>query len=153
MGMYTEIYVKAVLKEDVDDNVINILKYMLGIDDVELEDFTIPSHSLFKTDRWDSMLRSGSYYHVPYTVKLFEYNDISESYYLVVRSDFKNYQDEIGKFFDWITPYLKKYGDKTFIGYSLYEGDDEPKLYYIEGCDLWEIQLNIHLIITQMLKC
>ena len=30
MGMYTEIYVKAVLKEDVDDNVINILKYMLG---------------------------------------------------------------------------------------------------------------------------
>ena len=26
--------------------------------------------------------------------------------------------------------------DKTFIGYSLYEEDDEPKLYYIEGCDL-----------------
>ena len=48
MSMYTEIYVKAVLKEDVDDNVINIIKYMLGIDDVELEDFEIPSHSLFK---------------------------------------------------------------------------------------------------------
>ena len=31
MSMYTEIYVKAVLKEDVDDNVINILKYMLGM--------------------------------------------------------------------------------------------------------------------------
>ena len=30
MSMYTEIYVKALLKEDVDDNVINILKYMLG---------------------------------------------------------------------------------------------------------------------------
>ena len=55
MGMYTEIYVKAVLKENVDDNVINILKYMLGIDDVELEDFTLPSHSLFKTDRWDDL--------------------------------------------------------------------------------------------------
>ena len=136
MGTYAEIYVKAVLKEDVDDNVINILKYMLGMDDVELEDLTIPSHSLFKTYRWDSMLRSGSYYHVPYTVKLFEYNDISEGYYLVVRSDFKNYQDEIGKFFDWITPYIKKYGDKTFIGYSLYEEYDEPKLYYIEGCNL-----------------
>ena len=63
-----------------------------GIDDVELDDFEIPSHSLFKTDRWDSMLRSGSYYHIPYNVKLFEYNDISENYYLVVRSDFKNYQ-------------------------------------------------------------
>ena len=129
MSMYTEIYVKAVLKEDVDDNVINILKYMLGMDDVELEDFEIPSHGLFKTDRWDSMLRSGGYYN---TVKLFEYNDTSENYYLVVRSDFKNYQGEIGKFFDWITPYVKKYGDKTFIGYSLYDEDDEPKLYYIE---------------------
>ena len=40
MGMYTEIYVKAVLKEDVDDNVINILKYMLGMDNIELEDLT-----------------------------------------------------------------------------------------------------------------
>ena len=130
MGMYTEIYVKAVLKKDVDDNVVNIIKYMMGIDDVELEDLTIPSHSLFKTDRWGSMLRSSSYYHMPYTVKLFEYNDISENYYLVVRSDFKNYGGEIGKFFDWITPYIEKCGDKTFIGYCLYEEYDEPKLYY-----------------------
>ena len=136
MGMYSEIYVKAVLKKDVDDNVVNIIKYMLGIDDVELEDLTIPSHSLFETGRWDSMLRSGSYYHIPYTIKLFEYNDISENYYLVVRSDFKNYQGEIGKFFDWITPYIEKDGDKTFIGYSLYEEDCEPNLYYVEGYDL-----------------
>lgn len=136
MGMYTEIYVKVVLKEDVDDNVINILKYMLGIDDVELEDLTLPSHRLFEKERWHYMLRSGSYYHIPYSVKLFEYNEISNNHYLVVRSDFKNYDGEIEKFFDWITPYIEKYGDKTFIGYSLYEEDDEPKLYYVEGYDL-----------------
>lgn len=136
MGMHTEIYVKAVLKDDVDNNVINILKYMLGIDDVELEDLEIPSHSLFATRRWHYMLRSGSYYHIPYKIKLLEYNDISENYYLVVRSDFKNYNGEIGKFFDWISPHVEKDGDKTFIGYSLYEEDDEPKLYYVEGYDL-----------------
>ena len=55
----------------------------------------------------------------------------SENYYLVVRSDFKNYQGEIGKFFDWISPYIEKCGDKTFIGYSLYEEYDEPRLYYV----------------------
>ena len=131
MGTYTEIYVKAVLKKGVDDNVINIIKYMLGMDDVELEDLEIPSHSLFTTERWHCMLRSSSYYHIPYTVKLLEYDNISENYYLVVRSDFKNYQGEIGKFFDWITPYVEKDGDKTFIGYSLYEEHDEPKLYYV----------------------
>ena len=134
--MYTEIYVKAVLKEDVNINVIDVLKYMLGMDNIELEDLILPNHSLFTTNNWHYMLRSGSYYHVPYVVSLFEYNNISENYYLVVRSDFKNYQGEVGKFFDWISPHVEKDGDKTFMGYSLYEEDDEPKLYYVEGCDL-----------------
>lgn len=136
MSMYTEIYVKAVLKEDVNINVIDVLKYMLGMDNIELEDLILPNHSLFTTNNWHYMLRSGSYYHVPYVVSLFEYNNISENYYLVVRSDFKNYQGEVGKFFDWISPHVEKDGDKTFIGYSLYEEDDEPKLYYVEGYDL-----------------
>lgn len=136
MGMYTEIYVKAVLKEGVDDNVINIIKYMLGVDGIELEDLEIPSHILFKTDRWDCVLRSSSYYHIPYTVKLFEYNDISKNYYLVVRSDFKNYDSEIEKFFDWVKQYVERGYNKTFIGYSLYEGDCEPMLYYADGYDL-----------------
>ena len=134
--MYTEIYVKAVLKEDVNINVIDVLKYMLGMDNIELEDLILPNHSLFTTNNWHYMLRSGSYYHVPYVVSLFEYNNISENYYLVVRSDFKNYQGEVEKFFDWISPHVEKDGDKTFIGYSLYEEDDEPKLYYVEGYDL-----------------
>ena len=136
MSMYTEIYVKVVLKEDVNINVIDVLKYMLGMDNIELEDLILPNHSLFTTNNWHYMLRSGSYYHVPYVVSLFEYNNISENYYLVVRSDFKNYQGEVEKFFDWISPHVEKDGDKTFIGYSLYEEDDEPKLYYVEGYDL-----------------
>ena len=136
MSMYTEIYVKAVLKEDVNINVIDVLKYMLGMDNIELEDLILPNHSLFTTNNWHYMLRSGSYYHVPYVVSLFEYNNISENYYLVVRSDFKNYQGEVEKFFDWISPHVEKDGDKTFIGYSLYEEDDEPRLYYVEGYDL-----------------
>ena len=136
MSMYTEIYVKAVLKEDVNINVIDVLKYMLGMDNIELEDLILPNHSLFTTNNWHYMLRSGSYYHVPYVVSLFEYNNISENYYLVVRSDFKNYQGEVEKFFDWISPHVEKDGDKTFIGYSLYEEDYEPTLYYVEGYDL-----------------
>ena len=79
MSMYTEIYVKAVLKEDVNINVIDVLKYMLGMDNIELEDLILPNHSLFTTNNWHYMLRSGSYYHVPYVVSLFEYNNISEN--------------------------------------------------------------------------
>ena len=31
----------------------------------------------------------------------------------------------------YVKAVLKKDGDNTFIGYSLYEEDDEPKLYYV----------------------
>ena len=58
------------------------------------------------------------------------------NYYLVVRSDFKNYGGEVEKFFDWIRQYLQQDYYKTFIGYSLYEEAIEPTLYYVEGYDL-----------------
>ena len=38
MGMYTQIYVKATFKENLSDNVVNIIKYMLKMDDIKLED-------------------------------------------------------------------------------------------------------------------
>ena len=47
--------------------------------------------------------------------------------------DFKNYDGEIEKFFNWIKQYLYKGWDKQFIGYSLYEEAIEPTLYYLEG--------------------
>ena len=40
--------------------------------------------------------------------------------------------DDIEKFFDWIKQYLQQGYYKTFIGYSLYEEDYEPILYYVE---------------------
>ena len=133
MGMYTQIYVKATFKENLSDNVVNIIKYMLKMDDIKLEDLDLPNHPLFKTDRWEWMLQSSSFYHIPFAVNRFEYNEISKNYYLIAVADFKNYDGEIGKFFDWIKQYLYKGWDKQFIGYSLYEEAIEPILYYLEG--------------------
>lgn len=136
MGMYTQIYVKATFKENLSDNVVNIIKYMLNMDDVKLEDLDLPNHPLFKTDGWEWMLQSSSFYHIPFAVNRFEYNEISKNYYLIAVADFKNYDGEIGKFFDWIKQYLEQDYYKTFMGYSLYEEDYEPTLYYVEGYDL-----------------
>lgn len=128
MGMYTEIYVKIALKEDAPGEVVDALKYMIGI----LEDVpaTLPDHELFSTARWDFMLRCSSYYHVPKTVKDMWYDDIANQWFIVSRSDFKNYNGEAEKFFDWISPYVYAY-TKTFIGYTLYEEDVEPTLHYV----------------------
>ena len=133
MGMYTEMYVKAIFKENLPNDVVNIIKYMLGMGDIKVEDLKLPDHELFKTPRWECMLRSSSHYHIPFALNKFIYNEISEKYFLVARADFKNYNGEIEKFFDWLKPYLQREFDKTLIGYSLYEVDTEPKLDYLEG--------------------
>lgn len=133
MGTYTQIYVKATFKENLPNNVVNIIKYMLGDEDIKLEDLDLPNNPLFKTDRWEWMLQSSSFYHIPFAVSRFEYNEISKNYYLIAVADLKNYDGEIEKFFDWIKQYLYKCQDKEFVGYSLYEEDAEPILYYLEG--------------------
>jgi len=126
MGMYTEIYTRIELKEDTPESVIQVLKFMLG----EIEDMpALPDHALFKTPRWDFMLRCHSFYHIPFSNQTLKYSDIGENYYLFGRSDLKNYDEEIEKFFDWIHPYCEHGG---MIGYSLYEEDTKPTLYFID---------------------
>ena len=133
MGMYTEIYVKAVFKKNLPKDVVDIIEYMLGIGDIEVGDLKLPDHELFKTPRWEGMLRSASHYHIPFVLNKFIYNEISENYFLVARADFKNYNGEVGKLFDWLKQYLPQTFDKTLIGYALYEEATEPTLYYLDG--------------------
>lgn len=125
MGMYTEIYVNVSFKEDLPEEVLYAIKCMLGqVEEVDTD--KLPQHDLFNTPRWKFMLRCSSYYHKPYNIYHFERDDISERYYLTSRSDFKNYDNESELFFDFIKPYVKD----EFIGYTRYEEDDTPKLFY-----------------------
>ena len=135
MGMYTELYVKAVFKENLPKDVVDIIEYMLGMGDNEVDDLKLPDHELFKTPRWEYMLRSASHYHIPFALNKFIYNEISENYFLVARADFKNYNGEIEKFFDWLKLYLQQELYKSVIGYALHDEATEPTIYYLEGID------------------
>lgn len=123
MGMYTELNIGVNLRSDTPENVIDILKYMLGdIDKVET-----PDHPLFSTKRWNFMLVSGSYYFDGHTDSSMEKNDISHEYELNVCCNLKNYDNEIKLFLDFIRPYLVT---KGFLGYTRYEDCDDPTLIY-----------------------
>lgn len=131
--MYTELVLGVDLKKDTPENVINVLKYMLG----DLNDKTIidvPQHALFtpKT-RWDFMLRCDSYYFDGLTDHRFELDDIDEQYHLNIRCNFKNYDNEIELFLDWIKEYLHTTG---FLGYYRYEEFDDPTLIYNDYGDI-----------------
>lgn len=125
MGMYTELVVSAEIKPI--EEIIDTLKVMAGLSDKFVK---LPEHPLFKTSRWRCLFNSSSHYFVPRSVCLLEYDDISASWILIVRSDLKNYEHEIELFIDWIRPYLVECGYETMFAYSRYEETKEPTIYY-----------------------
>lgn len=127
MGMYTALHYAAELKSDVQQEVIDVLNYMLAGDKPQQP--SLPDHPLFTTARWEWMLLCDSYYFDADTHSTLRYDDIANSYYLTIQCNLKNYDDEIEKFCDWIKPYIdKEPGD--FLGYSRYEEAETPTLIY-----------------------
>lgn len=127
MGMYTELVLGVEIVPD--DNVIGILRHML--DEIDHFDGDY-SHPLFETPRWSYMLNCGSWYFDGqtdsklFTRKLCDY----VAYFLNVRCNLKNYDDEIELFLDWLNPYIKTQG---FLGYYRYEEFENPTLIYKDG--------------------
>ena len=130
MGMYTELVLGIEIEPTTE--VLDILHYMLGDIEDQPECIKQSNHELFKTSRWAIVLRCDSYYFDGQTdSKLFVDNLYEDEpmYYLNVRSNLKNYDSEIEKFMDWLSPYIKTDG---FLGYKRYEEDDDPTLIYLE---------------------
>lgn len=125
MGMYTKLSVDIRFRENLPEEVVAALDIM-SCNTFEAS-HTLPQHDLFKSPRWDFMLLCSSYYHTPFSLTKFHKDEISQSYYLTSSSDFKNYNDEIDLFFDFISPYV----EDGFLGYSQYEEAEHPTLHYV----------------------
>ena len=129
MGMYTKISVDLKFKENLPLEVVEALKVMVGEVDGNLYTRSdLPQHKIFNTPRWDFMLRCSSFYHTPFSFAKLNYSDISKQYYLTASSDFKNYDDEVELFFDFV----KDYVEGGYLGYSLYEEDVVPTQYFLQ---------------------
>jgi hypothetical protein len=140
MGQYTEIYVNIDLKEDVPEEVIDTLKCM--VNDVFCvsnwdDDYFDHKVICYESDRFNELMKDkpdrfyllfkNMSYYTPYTqVGKLSYDYISGRWSLIGKGDIKNYCSSIEAFFEWIAPY----SDTEFLGYSRYEEDDEPTLYY-----------------------
>ena len=126
MGMYTELVLGFNLKENTPNEVVDILTYMIESGEGDRQP-VIPDHDLFKTWRWKFMLSCDSYYFAGFTHSEMSYDDIGKQWEVNIRCNLKNYDNEIEKFIDWISPYVELRG---FAGYSRYEESDEPTLIY-----------------------
>jgi hypothetical protein len=121
MGMYTEICLRIQLIDELDSNVVNVIRELVNGDSLS----KIPKHPFFETSRYSSLMLCSSFYHIPKATMRLDTEGFSKSMYLHGRADLKNYDDEIEKFFDWIYPYC----EEGMLGYSLYEEDVYPKIY------------------------
>ena len=133
MGMYTEVVVKIYIdKKRIGENNYNILDYMFNPNTKLItDDYKPVEHEFFKCSRWDSVGNMSSFYHHPNRVSdwyIPPYNENDDEVYIFARNDLKDYDGEIDKFFDWINTLDIMYTDE-FIGYSLYEEDNEPTIY------------------------
>lgn len=135
MGMYTEIHFRAQLIADLPEDVMGVLRYLV---DLELPEPEVkPDHELFNCRRWDMLGQCSSAYFPDHPQSFLTFDDFTKRWTLFLNADLKNYGSEIENFFDWIDPYVRG-SEGQFLGYSLYEESDIPRLYYKQSPSNWK---------------
>jgi hypothetical protein len=129
VGMYTALHLGIELKSDTPGEVKEILKAMVaGIEPKQ----TPPDHPFFKIRGWHWTLVSDSYYFKHQSHVEFKYDTTAKRYFLSVTCNLKNYDEDIEKFLDWLTPYINA-SPGDWLGYTMYEEDTRPtNIFYLE---------------------
>lgn len=116
MGYYTTFHADIVLKQDIPDNLAQLLALLIpaGVPD----DVPLPTHPLFKCYRWGSLFSKSAFLEEsPLFIQL-----PSGYYHLSIRAVFQNKDDEISKFLHWITPFVAGHKKQTYVGWQ--KGED-----------------------------
>jgi len=124
--MYTELLLNAKLVSDVPTDVLAVFEHLFN---GGAQPAALPDHPFFRADRWNLIGRCSSHYFQPHSTSNMRFNDTAQQWFILSRSDLKNYEDEIDLFMQWAMPYLDE-SEGQFVAYSRYEEDNEPKLYF-----------------------
>jgi len=109
MGMYTEY--EATIKIPINDKTRDLLNY------INLQEYEVPfsDHEFFKCKRYTHLIsgckleeEEWGYYSSPENTRI-----------LIIKTDMKNYDNEIKKFVDFISDYT----EDEILGHSIYEED------------------------------
>lgn len=146
MGMYTKVNLILPIKKETNKNILNIIIALFegdGLYDLIAKNLNIPEHEFFKENNKIWFPDSGGSYSFTGTVNSrIRYDNLNEyAMVLHIDTDFKNYNNEINKFLDWIEPYIDL-SDDTFLGYSLYEEFTNPTLYFYKDNKIISYQTN-----------
>jgi hypothetical protein len=139
MGHYTELFFAA----EVDLEAAHAIQEFLGLTAEQFETDYLPPHRFFTLPGAGRLLVGWSAYSSGSKVSAQLEREVyppagQESYHLTIRSSFKNYENELDHFLDWITPhvvYVAQGFDEDsgfkYVGHSLYENAKVPTLHFI----------------------
>lgn len=124
MGTYTRLHLSFKLKKDTPDEVINVLKRIIIDDKIDKTINNVP----FFNDclRWYHLFQ-GKNCEWQLITKMF----FNKHYWCIeINSEFKNYDNEIELFLDWIKHYIIGRKKLLYLGYSQIEGYGYNRIYF-----------------------
>ena len=134
MGMYTEILLTCDLVEDTRKDIVNWLSAMIDYNSI-LEDVGEKAPNEMTSTRFRNGLLGGSYYFYGQPMMEFDYDDISKTHHLTVLTNIKNYENDIERFINMLTPYIKAW-EGDMLGYVRYEEDRLPTVMMWNGNEI-----------------
>lgn len=130
MGMYTEIVAGFAVRSDAPEAVKETVRRLCAGDAVDAHRH---EHPFFSCERWNLLALCGSYYFPGPTHSLAVDDSINGLLRISIRSNLKNYDGEVERFWEWVAPYAETGRDyEEFVGYSLYEEEHHPTLIYFD---------------------
>lgn len=127
MGMNTLLKFKTRLTQETPEIVVQALKFMTG--QMEKTPRYLPKHNFFRTERWDCMLQMDSEYFEEKTKSELIYDSDYKAVFLNVTCNFKNYNNEISEFIDWIMIYCSEEPGALLGSYRFEESKEEILIY------------------------
>lgn len=125
MGHYTQFEFWTTIRADAPPEVVAALEYLTG--NASIPDETpvpLPDHPFFRTPRWRMIGHSGERSLTKQENSQFAYARLNLS------ANFKNYDDEVHKFLDWLAPYVASY--HSWCGYWTHDESDRPWLIFFD---------------------
>lgn len=137
MGEYTKFSVILPIKTDTPENIKNILIDIVENSGNNLKTMELPEHEFFKDENRFYFAQCNSYYFTGTSNSKIHYNEkigckTDNRMILHIDCDFKNYENEIDLFLNFIAPYVDA-NHNTFLGYSREEKFINPELYFINN--------------------
>lgn len=130
MGSYTTLVCKIKLRKDTPDEIINFLKKVIinHSDDIPTDNYFY--HEFFKCERWNDLFTSLNWSD---DIQGGKFYVEKENWVIYLQTEFKNYDNEIDKFIDWIKPYVLGRKKKQYISWKEDEGSWFPRInLYVE---------------------